>query len=87
MKDFKFSLGSVAKDRITGFKGIIVCRTQWITNCNTYGVKSQDLDKDGKPSDAVHIDEPSLLLVEETAFPSPSKKVGGPTELIRATNR
>ena len=41
--NFKYELGVLAKDTITGFEGIIVCRTQWLTNCNVYGLKSRDL--------------------------------------------
>ena len=37
--DFKLFLGDKAKDLITGFEGIIIARTQYLTNCNTYGIK------------------------------------------------
>jgi heat shock protein HspQ len=87
MKDFKFSLGSIVKDRITGFKGVIICRSQWLTNCNTYGVKPQELDKDNKPHDAQYFDEPNLILVKADIFAEPEIKTGGPTERIRETNR
>lgn len=83
--NFTFSLGDEVKCKITGYKGVIVCRSQWIHNCNTYGVKSHEL-KDGKPLDAVFFDEPSLLLVEEKTM-KPKNKTGGPTVSIPQTNR
>ena len=46
--DFKFELGDLAQDEITGFRGVIVARTQWLNNCNVYRLQSPDL-KDGKP--------------------------------------
>ena len=84
--NFLYALGSRAKDRITGFEGIIVNRAQWLFNCNVYGLKPTDLDKDGKPQSIVHFDEPQLeiLKVEEV---KPQRKTGGPTDSIPQTNR
>ena len=28
--DFKYECGSVLKDEITGFKGVVIARTQWL---------------------------------------------------------
>ena len=50
MKDFTMNLGSEVKDKITGFKGIIRGRSQYLTGCNTYGVQHPKL-KDNKPAD------------------------------------
>lgn len=81
MHDFKFELGSEVKDKITGYTGIVNSRSQWLTNCNTYGVKSKEL-KDGKPMDSVGFDEPSLELVEAEPIMKESRSSGGPTESI-----
>lgn len=83
--EFKFDLGSKAKHKITGFTGIIVCRTQWLTNCNVYGIKSTEL-KDGRPIDSQHFDEAELDVLEEKVI-EPDRKTGGPTEAIPQTNR
>mgnify|MGYP001612348269 CR=1 FL=1 len=83
--DFKFDLGTKVKERITGYTGIIIARSQWIYNCNTYGVKSSEL-KDGKPMEAVFFDEPSLDLVEPPSV-TPKRNTGGPTQAIPQTNR
>ena len=83
--DFKFDLGDKVSCKITSFKGVIVCRSQWLNNCNTYGVKSQEL-KDGKPLDAIYFDEPSLEFVESTEV-VPKRDTGGPCQSIPQTNR
>jgi hypothetical protein len=85
--DFKYDLGVEVKCKITGFKGVIVARSQWLNNCNTYGVKSREL-KDGKPMENQFFDEPSLELVAPEAEPIPAKRTtGGPCESIPQTNR
>ena len=87
MYDFKYELGDEVKDRITGFSGIITARTQWLTNCNTYGIKSRKL-KDCKPIDALFFDEPDIELIKPKVFEEPTrKKTGGPTMDIPQTNR
>lgn len=62
MNDFKFELGSLVKDEITGFEGICYDRTQWFHNCNTYGVKPLDLIN-GKPQESETFDEPQLFII------------------------
>lgn len=55
--EFKHALGDEVRDQITGFSGILVCRNQWVHNCNTYGVRPLEL-KDGVPQDLHYFDEP-----------------------------
>ena len=62
--DFKFELGDEAEDLITGFKGIIVYRSQWIHNCNVYGLQPQEM-KDGKPMEKQQFDEPQLRILNK----------------------
>lgn len=82
---FKFNLGDEVVDKITSFKGIVVYRTQWIHNCNTYGVRSKEL-KDGVPMDYQPFDEPSLERVKPKVM-KPKQDTGGPTPPVRQTNR
>lgn len=82
--NFKFSLGDVVKDSITGFTGVVIHRTQWLNMCNNYGVKSREL-KDGMPQESVGFDEPQLSLVEEGAVPS-SRDTGGPPRMPKRSN-
>lgn len=83
--DYKFELGAEVKERITGYTGMIIARTQWLYNCNTYGVKSHELHE-GKPLDAVFFDEPSLDLLRQS-MATPKQDTGGPTQSIPQTNR
>lgn len=85
MNEFKFELGVEAKDLVTGFQGIIVARTQYLTGCNRYGIQSQKLGKDGKPGDWQHFDEMMLVQTGKGLKESASaqllpggKKPGGP---------
>ena len=84
--DFKFNLGDRLKDDLTGFEGICVYRTQWITNCNVYGLRPASLDKDGNPRKTNQFDEPHISVVEEKAAPV-ENKTGGPTDSPSAPNR
>lgn len=59
---FKFNLGEVLKDKITGFQGVAIGRTEYLTGCTHYGLCSQIL-KDGKPIEWEWIDEFRLVKV------------------------
>jgi hypothetical protein len=60
-------LGDRVKDRMTGFEGIVVCHSQWITGCARLTVQPTDLH-DGKRRDTECFDEPQLMVVEKGAF-------------------
>ena len=83
--DFKFGLGDEARDTITSFEGVIICRSQWLHNCNTYGVRSRKL-KDGAPVETQHFDEPQLVTVR-TKTETPKRDTGGPCAPVLKTNR
>ncbi len=74
----KIELGTQVQDRITGFRGTIVGRTEWETGCTTYCVQSK-CDKDGKLPDAEWIDEIRLEVVESPDLAVVPKEEGGPT--------
>lgn len=85
--DFKLDLGDKVYDEFTNFSGIIICRCQWIHNCNTYGVKTEKL-KDGAPMDNVFFDEPQLVFVESCKERIKVKRdTGGPCKAVPVTNR
>ncbi len=82
---FKFELGATVCDIITGFEGVVIRRTQWLNNCNTYGVQPRKL-LEGKIQEAGNFDEPQLkLVVDNPAIPS-SRKTGGPERSISRTS-
>jgi hypothetical protein len=65
MDHFKFELGEVLKDVVTGFQGVAMGRTQYFTDCNHYGLCSQKLDKDGKIGEWVWLDETRLIRTKK----------------------
>ena len=68
----KIKLGDIVKDRISGFTGIVIARTEWLYGCTGIGVKptkSNKLKDDGTPADIQWFDEPSLTAT--------AKKAGG----------
>jgi len=85
--EFKFELGEVLKDTITGLRGVVMGRTQYITGCTHYGLLTRKLNKDGKVPDWEWMDEMRLQrtgektplhsnLVPKTGKP----KNGGPAQ-------
>ena len=73
---FKFEKGVVLKDKITGFKGIVMARSDYYTGCNSYGLLSQKL-KDGKPVNWEWIDEGLLELCSGKKLLKKSEKPNG----------
>lgn len=76
---FKFELGDVLKDKVTGFQGAVMVRAQYFTGCVHYGLCPMEL-KDGKPIDWEWIDDSRLVKVEECqrVFQDPKIHTSGP---------
>lgn len=64
---FSVGLGDQVKDRITGFSGVVIARTEWLNSCNRITVQPKEL-KDGKPVEAQVFDEYDLKVVKAAAF-------------------
>lgn len=62
MPEFKFKLMQRVTCGITGFSGIIVGRSEWITGTNTYEVAPHVINRNEMP-DTVAIDECVLYAV------------------------
>lgn len=58
---FKHELGKKAKDKITGFAGILTARCEFLTGCNRYCIQPTKL-KDGKPIDSLYFDEEQVRI-------------------------
>lgn len=61
---FKYPLGIEAKDKVTGFVGIITTRTEHLTGCNTYGLTPK-VDEKKQPGDSHGFDEGRIEFVSE----------------------
>jgi hypothetical protein len=55
-------LGDLAKDKITGFEGIVVCLSQYAFNSERLALRSRELDG-GKPIDAQWFDTSTCEVV------------------------
>lgn len=59
----RINLGDRARDRITGLKGIVIARTEWLFGCERVTVQPEEC-KDGKPADLVYIDEAQCEVLD-----------------------
>ncbi len=84
MVDFKFETGSKVRDRVSGYTGIIISRTEHMNGCRQYGVNAP-VDDTGKMVDGYNIDEQQLELVDEglNSQPVAKKDSGGATTPIK----
>ena len=72
--------GDRVRDKVTGFKGIVVGITRWFTGCTTIGIKPEGLSKEGKPLDAEWFDDFNVEILKSQAIPPKKIATGGPTE-------
>ncbi len=63
--NFKFSLGEVVSEKITGFEGVIVSQCNYISGCIQYGVLSRRLTPEGQTQKWTYYDENRLMLTGE----------------------
>lgn len=62
---YKHELGKKAKDKITGFNGILTARCEFLTGCNRYCIQPTKLQKDGKPIDSIYFDEDQIEIISD----------------------
>lgn len=70
-----FNLGDTAKDSITGFKGTITYKIEYLHGCVRYGIQPTVL-KDGSPIENQVFDEQQLILVSKKKSTKVEKKGG-----------
>lgn len=87
---FKFSLGVELEDAITGYTGIAMGRTEYLTGCNQYGLLNRKPDKDGVPRDWRWFDEnrlrPTGKSVKLPGHEEIEKDPGGPCPFAPENN-
>jgi len=62
---FKIDLGVEVLEAISGLKGIVVGRIDYLTGCKQYNVKPKGLTKDGQMKEAIWIDEDRLKVISK----------------------
>lgn len=90
--EFKFGQGDELKDKVTGFRGVVVARVDWLNGCKRYCLQPTKLKDDGSRQDEVNFDEEQLELVKAAKVAVPQverpKPPGGPkTGEATATRR
>lgn len=83
---FKIELGSEVEDRITGFKGVVIGRTEWFYGCIAYTVAPKGLTKEGKRKDSDSFDE-DRLIVTKAMCAHRMRETGGPAPAAKAVKR
>jgi len=86
MTNFKFKLGAKVKDKITGFTGYVMCRSQYLTGCDVYSLipfNKKEAFQDGKEKwksfDATRLTFVSKGINLDSKTPGEKKsKPGGP---------
>lgn len=75
---FKFELGDVLKDTVTGFSGVCLGRSEYLTGCSHYGLQRKELTKDGKIAEYEWLDETRLEKVKSKS--AKKGRNGGPEQ-------
>ena len=71
-------LGKKAKDKISGFTGIITCASFWVNGCIRLNIAPQALHE-GKVSESSCFDDTQVeILGDSEVKPEKGAKVGGP---------
>jgi hypothetical protein len=60
-------LGDEVKHTITGFQGIAIARTKWLTGCDRITIQPREL-REGKPIDSHSFDEPECAVIRKGVF-------------------
>ncbi len=55
-------MGKMVKDKITGYEGIVVARTEWLYGCIRLTVQAKELEK-GVPVENRCFDEPQIEVI------------------------
>lgn len=73
----QINLGDKARDTVTGFEGICVCRSEFISGCTRIALQPVVGD-DGKIPDQGHFDEPMCEVIKAREVLTKPSDRGGP---------
>ena len=71
------NLGDEVKDTISGFTGVAVARTEWITGCPRIVVQPK-VKKDGVLPENATFDETTLVVTKPVKPLKTNRSIGGP---------
>lgn len=81
----QIELGRTYKDKLSGFQGVAVGTTRWITGCDTVRLESQTETTDENLQVSRNFDVPMVTLCAKVKKikPNDSEKPGGPKPAIQ----
>ena len=79
------NLGKKARDKVTGFEGIIIGMTVYLFGCNVYGLAPKA--KDGKVGDTLWFDEGRIEITGKGVEPASVKAAKNGGENLRCPNK
>lgn len=83
---YDVELGDVARDRISGFQGVVTSITHFLSQCTRVSLSPQGLH-DGKPIEAHWFDITHIEVLERGSFATKpfqdGEKTGGPGDSIK----
>ena len=65
----QIEIGDLAKDELTGFEGVVIGRTFWLTNCDRLTLQPRTLTKDGEPQKPVSFDIMHCKRLKKSVVP------------------
>jgi len=77
MDQFEFQFNQKVRDKVTGFEGIVLGRTEYATGCVQYGVCPSKLTIDGRMPDWHWLDGGRLVLINDNDV-NVKRESGGP---------
>jgi len=72
----QIKLGDKVKDKISGFVGIAVAKTEFLNGCIQYSIQPK-VEKGNNVPDEIGIDEQSLEIVKPKKIKVKKKDIGG----------
>lgn len=75
----KVKLGVRARDRITGFEGMVIARTEYLYGCARWALQPQKVNKDGTIFEPQWFDDPQVEALSEVKE-KPDQSTGGPKD-------
>ena len=71
--------GDRVRDTVSGFEGICICRSEYVSGCARVGL--QPASTDGKLPEAMYFDEPMCEVITPAAVKAKPTDNGGPRDV------
>jgi hypothetical protein len=79
------NLGDEVKDTVSGFKGIVIGKTEFLNGCSRVGIQPK-VGKDGKLPENHWFDEPQIEVIKAKSVKCGPRMTGGPMISIPTRN-